>query len=266
MRAAHILRLALLPAFLASGASAQLVELAPVADTDVNTSLDARRNDNYGCDPILNVAGSRGGGGIPYGGADGIRILLQFDLSTVSAPIGLAELELHLSDFRNDTSAQDFAIDVHRVTEAWEEGDGNESPPHPGGCQGVDPASGVAWVGAGDGGDANNQTQPAFDPAIESTLSFNSLDATGPGTAYVWDVTTLVNGWITNQYPNHGMMLRDVTTDGSYKDVGFASRELDFNVYPGLLWRTAAGPLLRVYSTVSVESMSWGRVKATYRQ
>ena len=253
-------------AFVLAGSPARgQISIAPVADGDVRTDVDARRNDNYGCDPIINIGATRGGGGLPYGSPDGIRPFLRFDLSQFTQPVGQAELQMTLSDFHTDSPPQTFVIDVHRVLEPWTEGDGSETPPQESGCTDVDTASGIAWVGAGDGGDINNETQPPIDTQVWASLTILESESSGTGQVYTWDITALVNAWIGGTYPNYGLSLRDMTSDGTFKDAGFGSREQDFNSYPGLLWPEAAGPRLVLTDVVSVDAQSWGRVKAKYR-
>jgi hypothetical protein len=45
------------------------------------------------------------------------------------------------------------------------------------------------------------------------------------GTPIQWDVTNLVNAWLHASFPNDGILLRDPTSAGVFRGVGFASRE-----------------------------------------
>ena len=220
--------------------------IAAEADAMVRTDLDARRNDNHGADPFLGVGGSRGGGGIPYGGADGIRSFIRFPMyDCVAVPgMGLAKatLELTIAAFR-DGLHQSYEISVSPVmapwgAPAWPEGNGSEVLPHPPGVVWVDEADGIAWVGAGDGGDANNVTQPDFWPQVDGKVEFEQ-DQMAPGDVVRIDVTALVEGWWSGM-PNHGLVLRDITSDGqTFKQVWFGSRDgverdhTDSRVQPG---------------------------------
>jgi hypothetical protein len=231
--------LALLIAGLGAGAfategHAETVVLDAVADTTTRTDLNARRNDNYGCDWFIVVGGSRGGGGIPDGGADGIRTLIQFDLAGIDRPVVDAKLELTVGTYFSFSAPevlQVYNVDVHRVVDSfpltpWIEGNGVEGyleDPIPG-CVGVDAANGVAWVGASDGGDTNNQTQPDFDPTVEASAVLDE-NTSGAGSVFQWDLTDLVAGWAMGAVPNFGIVLRDVTTDGTFRHVFFGARE-----------------------------------------
>jgi hypothetical protein len=253
---------------LTDAAMTQELVLEPDSDSYVRTDADVRRNDNYGCDPNVIVGGSRGGGGIPLGGPDAMRLLLHFDLSTVTQPAMLAVLELTISDFHSSGAPQVFVLQAHRALDSWSEGSGNEQTiVNPDGCDDVNSAGGVAWVGAGDGGDANNQTQPTFDPTIFATDTVDMTTSSGTGEIRQWDVTALVNGWISGAYPNHGIVLRDPTSDGSaFKQIGFASREAEAVISDDPNWPSVQpGPRLKLFQPVSVEAQSWGRTKALYQ-
>ena len=211
----------------ASDGFAETVVLEAVADTHMRTDQNARRNDNYGCFWFSIVGGSRGGGGIPYGGADGIRTLIQFDLSGISR-VASATLEMTVAGYGSFSPPQVYNVDVHRVVDSgpltpWIEGNGGGNPYIPG-CVQVDAAHGVAWVGAGDGGDANNQTQPNFDPTVEASAVLDETSS-GQGSVFQWDLTDLAGDWATGAVPNHGIVLRDVTTDGTFRHVYFGGRE-----------------------------------------
>lgn len=207
-------------------------------DAVVRTDVDSRRNDNYGCNPILDVGGSRGGGGVPFGGPDGIRTLLAFDFppdqprpelnSVVSA-----RLEMTIVQYQ-EGFGQSYQLDLHRIVPSgertpWVEGNGNEMLETAGtdssACVWVDSAYGVAWTGADQGGDLNNMSQPDFDPVPVATTMIHQ-NSMGPSAVVSWDVTDVVNGWLRGDYPNLGLVLRDPTSDGEhFKSVWFHSRE-----------------------------------------
>ena len=119
---------------------------------------------------------------------------------------------------------------MHRIIDSgaltpWVEGNGTEIEPIPPGCAWVDPAYGVAWVGAGDGGDDNNQTQPAFDPEpVASAVVVQGVQT--PGDVIRWDVTELAQAWLTGAIPNLGIVLVDPTSDGEqFKQIWFGARD-----------------------------------------
>jgi hypothetical protein len=91
-----------------------------------------------------------------------MRGLIRFDLSGIpSLPLISATLELTFQGFPNPPD-QPFTVDVHRIVDSgdltpWIEGNGTEISPFPQGCTDQDAAYGVAWLGAGDGGDPNKR-------------------------------------------------------------------------------------------------------------
>ncbi len=215
------------------------------SDAAVRTDLASRRNDNYGANPFVLVGGNRGGGGLPAGAPDGIRSLVRFRFDDVPAPAWRATLELTVANYQ-EGSAQSYRIDVHRVVDSgaltpWTEGDGSEVTPRPSGTTDVDAALGVAWVGAGDGGDANNQTQPGFAPEASASVEFAQVDQPA-GSVVRWDVTALVSDWMTGAVPNHGLLLRDVTSDGSFRELWFGARDGQLRGFTDP--RVQAGPRL----------------------
>ncbi len=201
------------------------LDLLPVADTTVRADLDARLNDNYGCDPY--VAVGRGRGGQP----DRIRGLVRFELPLFFREQHLVRATLvgQVARFRDGTG-QSYELAVNAVVPTdsltpWIEGNGSEFVDgNHAGCAWVDPADGVAWVGAGDGGDANNQTQPDFarEPAAVTTVH---QDIMAPVNMARWDVTDLVRGWYDGSIPNLGVFIRDVSAPGEFRSLWFASRE-----------------------------------------
>ena len=92
-------------------------------------------------------------------------------------------------------------------------------------CVWVNEAYGVAWVGAGDGGDENNQTQPDFAPEVMAT-AFLDQNVYPAGTIVRWELTDFVIARTNSSAPFHGIVVRDVTSDGvQFKSVWFVSRE-----------------------------------------
>jgi hypothetical protein len=187
-------------------------------------------------DDVISVGTSRGGGDIPEGGADAMRILLRFDTSGLTLPAQRATLELTVHTYISQMPGPEFTVDVHRVVPSapltpWVEGNGDETgdePPFIPGAVNVDAAFGVAWAGAGDNESpdaANNTTQPPFDPDRAGRASV-SAGSQPRGTTIRWDVTDLVNDWIAGT-PNEGLLLRDPTSDGTFRQVFFATRELE---------------------------------------
>ena len=208
------------------------------ADTYIRTDLDVRRDDNYGMQGLLHVGTSRGGGGLPFGGADAERVLIRFNLGALTGPVAHAELQLTVGGpgYYPNLPSTTYTVDVHRILSAppltpWVEGNGFEGPNEtatggPPGSVFVNEAFGVAWAGAGDNPDPfaqNNTTQPPFDPVPAArALIIQGRDA--PGTIIRWDLTTLVNAWFAGT-PNEGIVLRDPTASGTFREVYLESRE-----------------------------------------
>lgn len=226
---------------------AQTITLSAEADTSVRTDLDVARNDNRGCEWVLYVGTGRGGNGQPYGAPDAMRTLVRFDMSALPAGdvVERAVLELTVSGYDNGLPTSVYNVDVHRIVDSgaltpWLEGNGLHSPgPNVPQCVGVDPAFGVAWSGVGDGGDDNNLSQPGFDPTVLASAVVNQA-TDGAGTVVRWDVTSLARAWADGTISNQGVMLRDVTTDGSFRGVLFGSREALAYEFPN----GVAGPRL----------------------
>jgi hypothetical protein len=110
----------------------------------------------------------------------------------------------------------------------------------------------VAWAGAGDNPDPdaqNNTTQPPIYPIpVARALIHQGSD--GPGTVIRWDLTNLVNDWIAGT-PNEGILLRDPTTDGLFRELRFWSREGLIYHFPG----AQAGPRLVITSVPEPASL-----------
>ncbi|MDX2475370.1 MAG: DNRLRE domain-containing protein, partial [Candidatus Krumholzibacteria bacterium] len=186
------------------------------ADAMVRSDSVNRANDNHGADPFLGV------------GTDLIRSLLYFDLSSVTGPVVSARLEMHVAHYITG-SGQTYELAINRVVESgdrtpWIEGNGSEVTPAPTGVVWVNEAEGVAWLGAGDGGDANNQTRPDFDPLVYASVNLVQTEHPA-GDIIFWDITALVNGWLNGDYPNYGFYLRDVHLPTTSRQVWFGSRD-----------------------------------------
>lgn len=217
--------------------------LQATADSHIRTDLDVRRNDNHGCQESVEIGTSRGGGGIPEGGPDAMRALVQFDLASLppAASVDRAVLELTVDGYDHGLATSIYQVDVHRVVPSgartpWIEGDGLEiGATLPAGCTDVDSAAGVAWAGAGDNTDpaaANNVTQPDFDPAVIASAAIRQA-SDAHGDVIRWDVTDLVRAWRNGTAPNLGVALRDVTTDGVFRGVRLGARDGLLRGFPG---------------------------------
>jgi hypothetical protein len=201
------------------------------ADTHIRADLDARRNDNYGCQQVMVVGTHRGDIANPDGAPDAMRALVRFDLNGLPARLPFIEsavLEMTVAGFDHGRPDSVYRMAVHRILASgartpWIEGNGFEGEPPPG-CVNVNDASGVAWTGVGDGGDLNNQSQPDFDPAAVTEAIVDQA-ANVRGDKIRWDITRLVRDWVSGAAPNDGIVVRDPTSDGSFRGVQFGARD-----------------------------------------
>ncbi|MGI9343249.1 MAG: DNRLRE domain-containing protein, partial [Gammaproteobacteria bacterium] len=111
---------------------------------------------------------------------DTTRTLLRFDLDSI--PPGAKILGATLFLERQSGSGLNEPIAAHRITQSWSEGL-------------------VSWLGREwftpwntPGGD--------FDPVAVATTLVGSGNQ-----RYDWDITPLVQGWVDDSYPNHGVIL-----------------------------------------------------------
>jgi hypothetical protein len=115
------------------------------------------------------------------------RGLVQFDLHNISAGARIASATLSL--YHPDTLRGSGVVEVHRVTQAWPEGTGVNT------CTGDGATWSSPWATPGG----------SFDPAATASLA----KAAGDGPTWdSWDVTTLVRGWVSQAYPNNGVLLK----------------------------------------------------------
>lgn len=198
------------------------------ADAMIRADLSSRMNDNHGADPFLGVGGKRTfDSAIP---PDAIRSLIHFPMvnSMYMGLVAEARLELTIVGFWEGVD-QSYQLEVYPVVPSgertpWVEGNGSEIQPLPPGVAWVDPAYGVAWIGAADGGDLNNQTRPDI-AEIPVARAEVIQGVHGPGSVISWDVTDLVNDWITGEIPNLGIMLRDGNTPIGFRQLMFGARD-----------------------------------------
>lgn len=213
--------------------------LSAAADTYVRADLDVRMNDNYGHERVMNVGTGRGSSIGGWGAADAMRSLMKFNIPSipVTASIQRGTLQLTIHSFGGSRSTP-FKVEVHRVTQTWTEGNGAEGYPElvPN-TTNPDAASGVAWRGA----DANNQTQPTFDPTpVAAALIDPAVNE--PGDVIKFDITPIVQQWVREPSSNYGVILIDPTTNGDFRELRFGTHEADIYRFPD----EVPGPRLRI--------------------
>lgn len=127
-----------------------------------------------------------------------IRGLIEFDLSSIplGATVDSAVLTLYMSNNIDSTGARN--VDIHRITQAWNEGAQNAVIANPGECSWDDYASPNAW--ASGGGD--------FDATQDATKSVNAVGF------YTWDIKTLVQEWVDGT-ANEGLLIKDDNETGT---------------------------------------------------
>lgn len=159
---------------LASAAVAQpsLVRLPAVADASADADQPAA---NFGSAPIVTS-------GKTFTLTPTFRVWMtrghyQFDLAALA---GLpAPSRARLRVYQEQSSAAGcLDVSLHRVTQAWSEAT-------------------LTW-----------QNKPAHDPVVIATQCVGDSFDLGFKN---FDVTTLVQGWLQNSYPNFGLVLRDPT-------------------------------------------------------
>jgi len=120
-----------------------------------------------------------------------MRALVDFNFSTLPANVTVNSAILYLNmQISGDTGVNSRDISIYRVTGNWAE-------------------NSVTW-----------NSQPTFDNTVIATESIEHLDFT----LYSFDITSLVQGWANNTYPNQGLMIRGPETP-STGFRGFDTRE-----------------------------------------
>lgn len=174
-----------------------LYQWQPDEADGIDASLSQSAPDfNFGIGPSLWVRDTAG--------SAGYHSVLWFDTGRIphGAVVESAVLELYQRDASNAASE----VGLHRLTQSFDEGDDN-------GASG----GGVTWNRHRSW---QNWTNPGgdYDPTALATTSIppNSRDY------FQWDITSLVQGWVSGVYPNYGMIL---TPQAAGTDADFASSD-----------------------------------------
>lgn len=107
--------------------------------------------------------------------------LVEFDLSTL--PAGANVTSATLSLFHEANSCSGCRYDVFRITSAWSE-------------------STVTF-----------NTAPTFNPVAVASLVIGGVGA--PGVFRDWDVTSVVQGWLSGSFANFGLWVEEIPVAGS---------------------------------------------------
>lgn len=138
------------------------------------------------------------------GSGNNLYTLFWFDLSAATTPVTTATLRLYQYSSVGTISLN---FQVYRITQTWDEATADWDHA----------SSGVTWPIGG-----------AVDPTVYVTMPVQ-LGSYG---YYDWDVTTLVNEWITGTQPNYGLELQYDVQPPTGSVAVFASRE-----HPTVAWR-----------------------------
>lgn len=199
--------------------------------TNVQKSRVQQTGSNFGAAESLDlfkIAGVSGTIGVA-GTSSLSRILMKFDLSTVSAltASGMAPTSgiQYFLKLRHVTTAEtlpaSFDVTVHRLSADWDEGRGLdvESYLDKGYANWVKPKSNSTWASGSDYSDAVTSSYH-FDDGYEN------LDV---------DVTSIVNSWLVSGSANNGFLIKltgSVESNDDYNDYyikRFYSRTSNFN-------------------------------------
>ncbi|MFH1037934.1 MAG: DNRLRE domain-containing protein [PVC group bacterium] len=155
--------------------------LSPDSDTYYSTILPASQDSfvrqrlsttNYGSDPLLKVE---------KGSYSTMRTLISFDLSQVSSYSSAGQIksaELRLYEEGTVFDGQPLTIELYQVISPWQE-------------------QSVTWA---------NQPGLASSPALNATITTSSNPKFGYW--HTLDITSLVKSWVSNNSPNHGVLLK----------------------------------------------------------
>ena len=161
------------------------VELRPGSEGRDASLDDSHQSFNYGADDELWVQSS--------GASNDRHSLIRFDLAHI--PYGASITSATLELYQNWAATPGGAVSVNRVIRDWVEGTDNGSP-----------GNGATWNKADQ---TTNWSTSGGDFDI-MTVSSTTITAATTG-YYDWDLTALVQGWVSGSYPNLGLILTGET-------------------------------------------------------
>lgn len=199
--------------FLSRPADAAVVSatLSPAADADI-TNRTGREANNSGASIDMRVTSRPN---------RDERALSLFDLSSIpaGATVEAGELSLYVTRLRDGART----YNVHRLTNSWLEGSGNNT-------LNSLTVNGVTWYERqyGDnlwtGADAWDWAAPGGDFIAAPSASLTTLPVVGARMA--WDLTADVQTFTSGVNPNYGWLLKDSAEGSAIKaQVGFATKE-----------------------------------------
>ena len=190
---------------------------------------------NTGFDEILELGKSRGASG-------SIRVLVQFDVSKFTAPIG-SEFFLNLRIANAERFQRNQAVELYAVSESWDEGTGVFAQDL------RNPQDGATWLSRDASANWGSQDPPfsaSLGGSTGSLVTTHSFD--WKPTDVRLDVTTVVREWIASGSfsgsTNNGLLIKipsaDETSSVVNTNLRFFSRNTH-TIYPPTLeamWNT----------------------------
>lgn len=135
------------------------------------------------------------------GGPENITSMIAFDV-TNGVPSGANILNATLELYMYSTKKSSDVLDIHGVLLSWSEG-------------------GVTWSSYG-------WKSGAYDSAVEAST------ATGTAGWKSWDVTALVQSWVTGAMPDYGFYLLNDSAGGGHDDWYYSREYVTSNLRPYL--------------------------------
>ena len=123
------------------------------------------------------------------------RVLIRFPLDEIPAGSTVVSAELNLR-YAGMSGFGPLYCKPYRITESWKEGTGGSNPP----------VDGATWEDRRLEEEWDDEGG-TYDSAPDlSKVRFTPQDHEDEYVA--WDITALVAGWIDDEYPNHGLIIR----------------------------------------------------------
>ncbi len=222
---------------------ASFLTFEAMQDTAVRADLHVRTNDNYGCDPIIAVLRGRDidvDAEFPPGAPNAGYGFIQFGLHGVRYPVKKALLRLTVAFIQRPGENEPMVLGIRPILEPWTEGNGVEGDAIPGGCTNVDVANGVVWKALNDA----DEDKPLLGETVFCTRTILADEELRPGDIVEWDVTTLVDLWLSGEVTNNGLALSNIEGGERFQEIHFTSKDGEMNDYERA--RYGVGPRLLI--------------------
>jgi len=208
----------------------ETVKLYPEADATV---LQGTASSNWGSMTTLRVGYDYGGCSDSVNGKIG-RALVRFDLSSIPAGATITDAQLHLRlvGYCYYTGhSQNRTVTVYRANSSWLE-------------------SGVTW---------NNK--PGYtSPSTSQSVPVNTFGW------HTFDVTDLVDGWLSGSYANNGVVVRAPETSGDdFVRLEYGAREYSGTSYDPYLEVTYVGGSVSAQGSPTAEEIPASSSSGSYQ-